>query len=150
MVRGGGLQLFPKSRSNFRLTGFRTLTWRFILMTHNSDCPVHLPGAFGSVHVNSYIFLYVRGRNAMYTLCVRVRWGGCPDRLAQAVMCLARTCTLYTPRPLGLLSDCGLQIPSPFSTEFRPLGRPRRRWEDNIKMDLEVGWGHGLDWAGSG
>ena len=23
----------------------------------------------------------------------------------------------------------------------RPLGRPRRRWEDNIKMDLqEVGW----------
>jgi hypothetical protein len=28
----------------------------------------------------------------------------------------------------------------------RPLGRPRRRREDNIKMDLqEVGWGHGLD-----
>ena len=28
----------------------------------------------------------------------------------------------------------------------RPLGRPRRRWEDNIKMDLqEVGYG-GLDW----
>jgi hypothetical protein len=24
----------------------------------------------------------------------------------------------------------------------RPLGRPRRRWEDNIKVDLqEVGWG---------
>jgi len=24
----------------------------------------------------------------------------------------------------------------------RPLGRPRRRWEDNIKKDLqEVGWG---------
>jgi hypothetical protein len=24
----------------------------------------------------------------------------------------------------------------------RPLGRPRRRWEDNVKMDLrEVGWG---------
>jgi hypothetical protein len=28
----------------------------------------------------------------------------------------------------------------------RPLGRPRRRWEDNIKMGLhEVGCG-GLDW----
>ena len=28
----------------------------------------------------------------------------------------------------------------------RPLERPRRRWEDNIKMDLkEVGGGHG-DW----
>jgi hypothetical protein len=33
----------------------------------------------------------------------------------------------------------------------RPLGRPRRRWEDNIKMDLrEVGWGHRLDQSGSG
>ena len=28
----------------------------------------------------------------------------------------------------------------------RPLGRPRRRWEDNVKMDLqEVGCG-GMDW----
>jgi hypothetical protein len=28
----------------------------------------------------------------------------------------------------------------------RPLGRPRHRWEDNIKIDLqEVGGGHG-DW----
>jgi hypothetical protein len=28
----------------------------------------------------------------------------------------------------------------------RPLGRSRRRWEDNIKMDLQSGmWGHGLD-----
>jgi len=30
----------------------------------------------------------------------------------------------------------------------RPPGRPRRRWEDNINMNLqEVGWGggHGLD-----
>jgi hypothetical protein len=25
----------------------------------------------------------------------------------------------------------------------RPLGRPRRRWEDNIKMDVEVGGGRG-------
>jgi hypothetical protein len=28
----------------------------------------------------------------------------------------------------------------------RPLGRHRRSWEDNIKMDLrEIGWG-GVDW----
>jgi hypothetical protein len=28
----------------------------------------------------------------------------------------------------------------------RPLGRPRRKWVDNIKMDLrEVGW-DGIDW----
>jgi hypothetical protein len=30
----------------------------------------------------------------------------------------------------------------------RPMGRPRRRWEDNIRMDLqEVGCG-GMDWIG--
>jgi hypothetical protein len=29
-----------------------------------------------------------------------------------------------------------------------PLGRPRRRWEDNIRMDLrETGW-EGVDWMG--
>jgi len=28
----------------------------------------------------------------------------------------------------------------------RPLPRPRREWEDNIKMDLmEMRWGHRLD-----
>jgi len=27
----------------------------------------------------------------------------------------------------------------------RPLGKPRRRWDDDIKMDLQaVGWG--MDW----
>jgi hypothetical protein len=34
----------------------------------------------------------------------------------------------------------------------RPLGRPRRRWEDGIKMDLkEIDWGGcGVDSRGSG
>jgi hypothetical protein len=28
----------------------------------------------------------------------------------------------------------------------RPVGRPRRRWVDNIKIDLgEIGW-DGMDW----
>jgi hypothetical protein len=32
--------------------------------------------------------------------------------------------------------------------KMRPLGRPRRRWVDNIRMDLgEVGWGD-VDWIG--
>jgi len=31
--------------------------------------------------------------------------------------------------------------------ERKPLGRRRRRWKDNIKMDLqEVGWG-AMDWT---
>jgi hypothetical protein len=34
------------------------------------------------------------------------------------------------------------------SEEKRPLGRPRRRWVDNIRMDLgDVRWG-GVDWIG--
>jgi len=28
----------------------------------------------------------------------------------------------------------------------RPLGRPRRRWEDNIKMDLQEVGCEGWDW----
>jgi hypothetical protein len=35
----------------------------------------------------------------------------------------------------------------------RPLGRPKRRWEDGIKMDLReigLGGGGGLDSSGSG
>ena len=28
----------------------------------------------------------------------------------------------------------------------RPLGRPRHRWEDNIKMDLLEGGCVGMDW----
>jgi hypothetical protein len=31
--------------------------------------------------------------------------------------------------------------------EKRPLGRPRRMWVDNIKMNLaDIGWG-GIDWS---
>jgi hypothetical protein len=34
----------------------------------------------------------------------------------------------------------------------RPLGRPKRRWMDNIKINLEeIRWGWcRLDWSGSG
>ena len=33
----------------------------------------------------------------------------------------------------------------------RPLGRPRRRWEHDIRMDLrEVMWACGMDGASSG
>jgi hypothetical protein len=28
----------------------------------------------------------------------------------------------------------------------RPLGRPRRRWEDNIKLDLGETWIDGANW----
>jgi hypothetical protein len=28
----------------------------------------------------------------------------------------------------------------------RPLGRPRFRWEDTIKVDLQKVWWRGIDW----
>jgi len=28
-----------------------------------------------------------------------------------------------------------------------PLGRPRRRWEDNVKMDLQEVGSEGMDWV---
>jgi hypothetical protein len=41
---------------------------------------------------------------------------------------------------------CKLLVRKP--EEKRPLGRPRRRWMDNIRMDLgEVGWDD-VDWIG--
>jgi len=43
----------------------------------------------------------------------------------------------------------GFEPPTPpprYATGKRPLVRPRRRWEDNIKMDLkDLGW-EGQDW----
>jgi hypothetical protein len=46
---------------------------------------------------------------------------------------------------MGLKRDaCRILVGNP--EEKKPLGRPRRRWVDNIKMDLrETGW-DGLDW----
>jgi hypothetical protein len=33
----------------------------------------------------------------------------------------------------------------------RPLGKPRRRWEDGIRMDIrEIGWKDRVDPVGSG
>jgi hypothetical protein len=39
---------------------------------------------------------------------------------------------------------CGISVGKPERNKL--LGRPRRRWVDNIKMDLrDTGWG-GMDW----
>jgi hypothetical protein len=45
-----------------------------------------------------------------------------------------------------LLSNCFIRVLVGKPEGKRPFGRPRRRWGDNIKMDLqEVGGGCG-DW----
>jgi hypothetical protein len=56
----------------------------------------------------------------------RMRWAGYVARMGE-VRCAYN---IFVGRPEGR----------------RPLGRPRRRWEDNFKMDLrEIGFGD-MDW----
>jgi hypothetical protein len=62
----------------------------------------------------------------------RTRWAGHVARIGEGIC----VCKVLVRRPEGK----------------RPLGRPRRRWDDNIKMDLrEIGIDGGeLDSTGSG
>jgi hypothetical protein len=57
----------------------------------------------------------------------RMRWTGHAARMGER----RNACRILVGKPEGK----------------RPLGRPRRRWVDNIKVDLrEVGW-DGRDWT---
>jgi hypothetical protein len=37
-------------------------------------------------------------------------------------------------------------VGKPEGNRNRPLGRPRRRWENNIKIDLKKSACEGMDW----
>jgi hypothetical protein len=55
-----------------------------------------------------------------------------------------RRCAGHVARIREKRNPCRLLVEKPDGK--RPLGRPRRRWVDNIKTDLgEIGWG-GVDW----
>ena len=57
---------------------------------------------------------------------------------------LPETCRVVIPIKLEISASVGFIHKK--SEGKRPLGRHRRRWEDNIKMDLEeVGYA-GMDW----
>jgi hypothetical protein len=57
----------------------------------------------------------------------RMRWAGHVARMGEK----RNACRILVGKPEGK----------------RPLGRPRRRWVDNIKMNLrEIGW-DGMDWT---
>jgi hypothetical protein len=56
----------------------------------------------------------------------RMRWVGHVARMGER----RNACSILAGKPGGK----------------RPIGRPRRKWEDNVKMDLrELGW-DGMDW----
>jgi hypothetical protein len=55
-----------------------------------------------------------------------MRWAGHAERMGEK----RNACRILVGKPEGK----------------RPLGRPRRKWVDNIKMDLsEIEW-YGMDW----
>jgi hypothetical protein len=61
----------------------------------------------------------------------RMKWAGHVVRMGEE----RRVCRVLVGKPEGR----------------RPLGRPRRRWDDGIRMDLrETGQGDGVDPVGSG
>jgi hypothetical protein len=72
-----------------------------------------------------------------------IKWERMWKEEVMASLVLRHCCGIYLEwlrKPttnLSLVSIC---------VSLSPLGRPRRRWVDNIKMDLrEIGW-DGMDW----
>jgi hypothetical protein len=64
------------------------------------------------------------------------------DRSTSDVLCGLFSLFLWTNTGTALRNKVAVGRPE----GRRPLGRPRRRWEDNIKMDLgEIGFGD-VDW----
>jgi hypothetical protein len=65
-------------------------------------------------------------------------------------ICVNSSTYLHHSELFCLLSECPLYILVGRPEGRSPLGRPRRRWEDSIEMDLrEIGFGDvdWIDWA---
>jgi hypothetical protein len=82
---------------------------------------LHITGPF--LHTQFTIALRILKHAAMFLVqYVKIRWAGHVARMGEG---------------RGVYRDL---VRKPEGK--RTLGRPRRRWEDNIRMDLqEVGWG---------
>jgi hypothetical protein len=61
-----------------------------------------------------------------------------PDQIKKTEMGWA--CSMYW----GKEDACRVLVEKPEG--IRPLGRPKRRWEDNTKMDLREVGSWGMDW----
>jgi hypothetical protein len=81
---------------------------------------------FFKLHNEEFHDLYSSPSIIRIIKAMRMRWAGHVARMGEQ----RNVYTLLVGKPEGR----------------RPLGRPRRRWLDNIRMDVvEVGWG---DWTG--
>jgi hypothetical protein len=83
-------------------------------------------GEWRKLHNEELHDLYCTPNNVRAIKTRRKRWAGHVARMRKG----RGVCKVLVGKPEGK----------------RPLGKPRRRWKDNIRMDLqEVGWGYGLD-----
>ena len=97
----------------------RTLAWR---------CSKERPKHIGMVKYQ-YILLLFSRQNKLFVLLLVMRWAGNVARIGEE----RGVYRVLLGKPEGR----------------RPMGRPRRRWVNNIRMDLqEVGCGY-TDWIGS-
>jgi hypothetical protein len=92
--------------------------------------------------------------HSIVTICglanVTVRISGCGASNCRIGKDLEESWAGHVARIGEKRSACRLLAGKPVGK--RPLGRPRRRWVDSIKMDLKrdgMGW-CGLDWPGLG
>jgi hypothetical protein len=110
-------------REDHRLRVFENRMLRRIFGPKRDD----LTGEWSRLHNEELDDLYSSPNIIRVTKSVRMRWAGHVARMGEG----RGAYRILVGRPEGR----------------RPLGRPRRRWEDNIKMDLqEVRWGA---WTGS-
>jgi hypothetical protein len=92
---------------------------------------VYVFNSFTVINENAFILHLIKfpSKNTklpyIFHLVRRIRWTGHVARMWEV-----RSAYILVGRPEGR----------------RPLGRPRRRWENNIKMDLREIWFGDVDW----
>ena len=87
-----------------------------------------ITGEWRRLHNEELYVLYISPNIAQVIKSRRMRWAGHVARMSEE----RGVCRVLVGKPEGR----------------RPLGKPRRRWVDNIRMDLqEVGCGY-MDWIG--
>jgi hypothetical protein len=86
----------------------------------------YVTGDSRKLHIEEFHNLYSSANVIRMMKTKRMRWRGHVARMGEK----KNACRILVGQPEGK----------------RALGRPKRRWVDNIKIDLrEIGWG-GVDW----
>ena len=109
-------------RSELRLRAFENRVLRRIFGPRRDE----VTGEWRKLHNEELNDLYLSPNINRVIISRRMRWEGHVARMGESIAAYR----VLVGIPEGK----------------RQLGRPGRRWEDNIELDLqEVRWGHGLD-----